>query len=451
MAAAAAGEESVLVKFVTKQEQYAVSGASVLVPTDSNNAKLNELLKAFITQGSTRVAADLPRFDFVIEGQLLVGRISERLEESGRGLEGVVEVEFLERLPPPTPKDSLHHDDWVSAVHASEDWLLTGCYDNTLHLWSMAGLAGGRGEGAHRMTIPAHRAPVKAVSWLQTEGPLRSFVSTSIDQTAVVWVWRSATNSVECVSECYGHTQSVECVAVDDRKEYFATGSWDNLLKIWTVANQEKKEGEEEEEEEGGEERKRRKSTKPRKKTPLVTLDGHSESVGGVAWTGGGGGEVATASWDHTLRVWDVELGGVKGQVVGNCAFFCVSWSPLARTLLAGCADRHIRMYDPRLTEGSVVQQKFTSHTKWVPSVRWSTTSPNLFVSGGHDNLIKVWDVRSPKAPLYDLTGHDDKVLAVDWTHPGYVVSGGADCTTKVFDTAVRREAEAAAAAGAPV
>ncbi len=48
-------------------------------------------------------------------------------------------------------------------------------------------------------------------------------------------MWRSATNSVECVSECHGHTQSVECVAVDDRKEYFATGSWDNMLKIWTV------------------------------------------------------------------------------------------------------------------------------------------------------------------------------------------------------------------------
>ena len=46
------------------------------------------------------------------------------------------------------------------------------------------------------------------------------------------------------------------------------------------------------------------------------------------------------------------------------------------------------------LTEGSVVKQKFTSHTKWVPSVRWSTTSEHLFVSGGYDHLIKVWDVR---------------------------------------------------------
>lgn len=428
-AEAAEVEGSVLVKFVTKQDQLAVPGASVVVGLHSNPAKLNEIVHAFIRQGSDP-SRELPRLDFVVEGQLLVGKLRDRLEESGRSLEGVVEVEYLEKLPPPTPKDSLHHDDWVSAVHTTDQWLLTGCYDNTLHLWSVQGLAEGQGDRAHRLTIPAHRAPVKAVTWIQTEAPLLSFISTSIDQTAVVWVWRSDTNAVECVSECHGHSQSVECVAVDERKEHFATGSWDNLLKIWTTENQKEKEEENEGEEQ---EKKRRKAKKPQKKTPLITLAGHTESIGGVAWTGAG--EVTTASWDHSLRVWDAEIGGVKGQAVGNCAFFCVSWSPLHRALLTGCADRHIRLYDPRDVEGSIVKQKFTSHTKWVPSVRWSTTAEHLFVSGGYDNFIKVWDVRSPRAPLYDLTGHEDKVLAVDWSNAKYVASGGADCTSKIFAT----------------
>ncbi|KAG0714287.1 Ribosome biogenesis protein WDR12 [Chionoecetes opilio] len=347
--AGSGGDESVLVKFVTKQEQYAVSGAPVLVDVQKNAAKLNELLHVFIRQG-TQASRELPKFEFVVEGQLLVGKLGLHLEERERSLEGVVEVEYLEKLPPPTPKDSLHHDDWVSTVHASKQWLLTGCYDNTLHLWSMEGLAAGQGDRAHRLTIPAHRAPVKAVTWLNGDTSPYSFISTSIDQTAVVWVWRSETNAVECVSECYGHTQSVECVAVDEKKEYFATGSWDNLLKIWTTGNQESKE-----EEEGGEEeqeKKRRKAKKPQKKTPVMTLAGHTESVGGVAWTGVA--EVATASWDHSLRVWDAEIGGVKSQAIGNCAFFCVSWSPFSRTLLTGCADRHIRLYDPRDTGTSL-------------------------------------------------------------------------------------------------
>ncbi|XP_045613933.1 ribosome biogenesis protein WDR12 homolog [Procambarus clarkii] len=418
---------NVLVKFITKQEQYAVPGASVSVMANITVAGLNKVIKAFIKRCSSD-QKDLPQFEFIVNGQLLVGVLKERLEECGVSLESVVEIEYLEKQPPPTPKDSLHHDDWVAALQCSNQWLLTGCYDNTLHLWDVAGLAAGQGDRAHTLTIPAHRAPVKAVTWVHTDSPTKTFISTSIDQTAVIWVWQSETNTVECVSECRGHTQSVECVAVDHSKKFFATGSWDNMLKIWSTGD---KGVEEEDAEEEQDSKKRRAAKKPQKKTPIITLAGHSESVGGVVWTGNR--EVATASWDHSLRIWDTEIGGVKSQINGNNAFFAVSWSPLNHLLLTGCADRFIRMYDPRITDGSVVQQKFSSHTKWVPSVKWSTTKEHLFVSGGYDNLVKLWDSRSPKAPLYDLSGHEDKVLAVDWSHPDFIVSGSSDCTVKVF------------------
>ncbi len=35
--------------------------------------------------------------------------------------ERVVEIEYVERFPPPEPEDSLAHDDWVSAVVATAD------------------------------------------------------------------------------------------------------------------------------------------------------------------------------------------------------------------------------------------------------------------------------------------------------------------------------------------
>lgn len=83
--------------------------------------------------------------------------------------------------------------------------------------------------------------------------------------------------------------------------------------------------------------------------------------------------------------------------------------------------------------EGAIVKSTFFGHSQWVQAVCWSKTEEFVFISGAYDKQVKLWDYRSPKAPLFDLMGHEDKVMAVDWSNPKFVLSGGADNSVRIF------------------
>ena len=169
-------------------------------------------------------------------------------------------------------------------------------------------------------------------------------------------------------------------------------------------------------------------------KTPIITLSGHTENISSCKWMSET--KVCTASWDHTIKVWDVHSAQEVNTLAShNKIFLSIDYSQLNNLIVAGLNDRHVRLYDPRSTEGSFVKGIFSSHSGWCTSVAWSKHNENLFVSGSYDNLAKLWDIRSPKAPLYDLTGHDDKILCVDWSLDEFILTGSADNTLKIFKT----------------
>ena len=112
-----------------------------------------------------------------------------------------------------------------------------------------------------------------------------------------------------------------------------------------------------------------------------------------------------------------------------------ISFSPLNGLIAAGSCDRHVRIYDPRSQEGSIVKTSMSHHTGWVSSVAWSPSNEHLLLSGSYDAVAKLWDLRSASAPLYNLSGHEEKILAADWTIHDLMLTGGADNHLKIFRT----------------
>ena len=403
------------VKLTTKQEQYAVPDTPFSVPITIGHDELNSLINSLRNESAER--SEYVEFDFLVCGEFLRQSISEFLVEKGISSESEVEIEYVEKATPPEPEDSLLHDDWVSAIEASSALLLSGCYDSTLHLWTPT--------GEHKLTIPGHTEPVKDVCWISHEEDISTFASSSMDQTALLWKYSHSGNSIQCVTIFKGHSKSVDCVAGQKPGAFLATGSWDSSIHIWNTASAS------DDSKEQQVKKKRKTVGKAPMVDPITTLSNHKQGVSSLAWLSPL--ELASASWDHTIKIWDVELGGMKSQFAGNKAFFSISVSPVNKTLLAASADHYIRLYDTRSSEGSIVKSMYSSHKGWVTDVCWSVTREHEFVSSGQDMMVKQWDVRGTKAPLYDLQGHSDKVLCCDWSNQERIVSGGADNTVKVF------------------
>ena len=121
------------------------------------------------------------------------------------------------------------------------------------------------------------------------------------------------------VNCCRGHERSIETIAACRESAMFASGSWDNTIKLWSgklVGQSDAETGEE-----GSQAKKSKGGGVTR--TPLQTLGGHKEAVSGLSWLNKT--ELASASWDHTIKIWDMELGGLKHELVGNKAFFSLS------------------------------------------------------------------------------------------------------------------------------
>jgi ribosome biogenesis protein YTM1 len=84
------------------------------------------------------------------------------------------------------------------------------------------------------------------------------------------------------------------------------------MIKIWAAG----KGGPDVTEEDEGHQKKKKKTDgqKVPTRVPLMTLSGHKEGVSGVAWLSSQ--EICSASWDHTIKLWDVQEGVEKAVLV---------------------------------------------------------------------------------------------------------------------------------------
>ena len=130
-------------------------------------------------------------------------------------------------------------------------------------------------------------------------------------------------------------------------------------------------------------------------------------------------------------------------------SIYCLSWDTTGTLLASGSNDKHIRVVSI-LNEGKTKPSSIYSlegediiirgHTGTVRDLHFNpspSSSASLLISGGGgDNVVRLWDVKSPmKDPVLSLHGHNSTVFKVRQLSSGQeAISAGEDGFIRIWD-----------------
>jgi WD40 repeat protein len=172
----------------------------------------------------------------------------------------------------------------------------------------------------------------------------------------------------------------------------------------------------------------------------VATLGGHIEAIYGIAFSPDSK-QVASASFDRTIKVWDAATGKEIKTLGGSAGHqnlvLCVAYSPGGQWLASGGVDNTARIWK---VPGDVPTKNF-AHPNLVDAVAFNPQG-SLLATGCHDGAVRIWDVAkgqqvrqinahtTPAAPIY----------CIAWTPDGkQILTGSMDHSIKLWDADSRK------------
>ena len=334
-------------------------------------------------------------------------------------LEAVRAGKQLERLPVPQPsvkqqvEQTLHrtlqsiteanqlrgHRAPVYGVTFSPDgqYLASASWDNTLKLW--------HADGQLITTLSGHTNAVWDVAFSPDSDYL---VSASADATAKIWPMGYDNDIPVVVAPpvtLRGHAGRVNAVDISLDSQTLVTGGEDGHLKFWD-----------------------------RTGNLLLDIKAHEASVT-QAIISPNGLLLATASEDHTIKLWEATTGRLLQEFKEHQApVYGLAFNPSGQILASTSDDQTVKLWQlpdsldiGRAGTGENQVITLEGHQDRVWNVKFSPDGRQL-ASTSWDNTVKLWT--SSGTLLTTLKGHDAGTWSVDFSPDGNVLASSSDDAT---------------------
>ncbi|KAF8839731.1 WD40 repeat-like protein [Paxillus ammoniavirescens] len=163
----------------------------------------------------------------------------------------------------------------------------------------------------------------------------------------------------------------------------------------------------------------------------LGPITAHEHWVHWILWSLDGG-QLFSASDDHTIRCWDHEMADIGEPWTGHArGVYSLSLSPDGTKIASASRDKTVRFWDTR--SGNPLGHPL-QHEDWLYAVDFSP-SGEFVASGGYDRKVSIWRVpwsdEGKKQAHHSLldTAWDLDEIHSNFTHDltGYVVREGGD------------------------
>lgn len=354
----------VRVRFVTANEQHRVSDAPFVVPAKLGHSGLNEVLNHLLENEEDKI-----KFDFQIGEYLLRVPLYKFIHAHRLNTEDTITIHYFLAVSTEISGESEELPAWIASIDTSfsPTQSISGCYDGSLRLFDSSSLQ-------IIQEIAAHDEPITSVKSWKDETFGNVIGTASKDNSVKLWSYKNS--SAQLIATLEGHINSVESLHhwTNQSAASILSGDWSGHLHAWKMPSLSDQSGEP-----AVDDKKKSKKRKTGKQTEvevssaqtiksLFSIKAHSQSITGIHTDGSKG---YTSSWDHSIKVWDLERQDNVFTINASKVVTSMSHREESGAYLIATShpDGRVRIWDERRKESTGATHHLGMNSTWISQV----------------------------------------------------------------------------------